>query len=178
VTQRAEAFLGRWPMAWVGFALALFAVPVSTLIVRTGVSFKDFLPTLNASLNATSALLLSAGYVAIRRRKVWLHWRLMLSAFASSTIFLGFYLLRIALTGTHRYPVHDWTRTLYLVVLGSHTLLAMSVPPLAARTLWLAHKGKQPQHRRLARVTLPIWLYVSVTGVLVYVLLYHVAPNR
>jgi len=138
----------------------------------------DLLPTLNAALNATSGVLLVAGWRAIRAgRRVERHRRLMLAALAVSTAFLAGYLVRVALTGTHRWPGGGVARTVYLTVLLSHTALAALVPPLVAVTLWLARKGRFPAHRRVARWTFPIWAYVSATGVLVYLMLYQLAPR-
>jgi len=120
---------------------------------------------------------LLAGWRAIRAGRRELHRALMLGALASSTLFLASYLTRIALTGTHRFPGGGALRAAYLAVLGSHTVLAALVLPLVLRTLWLALAGRFPDHRRIARLTLPVWLYVSATGVLVYVMLYHLAPR-
>jgi putative membrane protein len=134
------------------------------------------LPTVNAALNATSATLLFAGWRAIRTGRRELHRRLMLGACASSTLFLAGYLTRIALTGTHRFPGGGALRAAYLAILASHTLLAAATLPLALRTLQLSLGSRFTEHRRVARVTFPVWIYVSVTGVAVYVLLYHLAP--
>ncbi len=134
------------------------------------------LPSVNAALNATSAALLVGGFAAIRAGRRDVHRRFMLGALASSTLFLAGYLTRIALTGTHRFPGGGALRATYLAVLGSHTLLAAIALPLVLRTVFLAWRGRFPSHRRIARWTLPVWLYVSVTGVAVYALLYVVAP--
>jgi uncharacterized membrane protein YozB (DUF420 family) len=134
------------------------------------------LPTINASLNALSAILLLAGWRAIRAGRRERHRALMLSALASSTLFLVGYLSRIALTGTHRFPGAGATRAAYLAVLGSHTLLAVAALPLVLATLYLALRRRFEAHRRLARWTFPVWLYVSATGVVVYLMLYHLAP--
>ncbi len=133
------------------------------------------LPGVNAALNALSAVLVVAGFVAIRRGRRDVHRALMLAAVASSVLFLAGYLTRVALTGMHRFPGQGLLRTAYLAVLGSHTLLAVVAAPLVIATLTLALRQRFGTHRRLARTTLPIWLYVSVTGVIVYVLLYRVA---
>jgi len=138
----------------------------------------DALPTVNAALNATSAVLLFAGWRAIRAGRRDVHRALMLCACGSSTLFLASYLTRIALTGTHRFPGTGLLRAAYLVVLGSHTVLAVAALPLVLRTLFLALRERFPEHRRIARWTLPIWLYVSVTGVVVYVMLYHLGHIR
>jgi putative membrane protein len=127
----------------------------------------------NALLNGTSALLLASGYVAIRRGRRDIHWRLMVSAFVVSCLFLISYVVRILISGTHRYPGHGAWKAIYFAVLSSHMLLAMATPPLAIGALWLAAKRRYAVHKRLVRYTLPVWLYVSITGVLVYVLLYH-----
>lgn len=134
------------------------------------------LPALNAALNAASALLLVAGYLQIRARRVRWHRALMLAAFAASILFLTSYLTYHYHAGSVRFPGQGWIRPVYFAVLISHTLLAAAVPPLAALTLWRAWRGEFPRHRRLARWTFPIWLYVSVTGVVIYVLLYRLYP--
>jgi putative membrane protein len=136
----------------------------------------SILPSVNAGLNAASGLLLLAGWRAIRAGKRERHRALMLAACASSTLFLAGYLTRVALTGTHRFPADGALRALYLAVLASHTLLATLLLPLVLRTLQLSLGARFREHRRIARVTFPAWLYVSVTGVAVYVLLYWVAP--
>jgi putative membrane protein len=140
------------------------------------VTLAGVLPAVNAALNALAFVLLALGFAAIRRGARERHRRLMLAACATSALFLVSYLSRVALTGTHRFPGGGALRAVYLAVLASHTLLAALSAPLVLRTLFLAVKDRFPDHRRLARATLPIWMYVSVTGVAVYVLLYHVAP--
>jgi putative membrane protein len=172
------AFWGRRPFTWVGFAVIVIAIPLVGFALESGRSFTELLPTVNACLNATSAAFLFAGWRAIKNRNVALHWRCMLSATASSVLFLTFYLIRFALTGVHSYPASDWTRTAYFVILGSHTMLAVTVPFLAGGTLYLAARRRFVAHRRLARWTFPIWMYVSVTGVIVYAMLYHLARLR
>ncbi len=136
------------------------------------------LPTCNAALNGASAVLLFAGWRAIRGGRRELHRRLMIAACAVSVAFLASYATRVALTGTHRFPGEGALRLAYLAILASHTVLAAVTAPLALRTLWLPLHARFADHRRLARVTLPIWVYVSVTGVVVYVMLYWVAPAR
>lgn len=138
-------------------------------------SLGELLASVNATLNATSAGLLLAGFVAIRRGRRPLHRNLMLAACGSSLLFLASYLTRMAVTGTHRFPGGGPLKAAYLAVLLSHTVLAAAAAPLVLRTLFLAFRARFPDHRRLARATLPIWMYVSVTGVVVYVLLYHLA---
>ncbi len=133
----------------------------------------DLLPSLNAALNGTSAVLVVLGFRAIRDGQRERHRALMLAALLSSTLFLAGYLTRVALSGTHAFPGTGLARALYLLLLASHTIFAAVAAPMILRTLFLALRDRFPDHRRLARLTLPIWLYVSVTGVLVYVLLYQ-----
>jgi putative membrane protein len=140
------------------------------------VSLGSVLPSVNAALNATAATLLFLGWRAIRRGDRDRHRRLMLGACASSVLFLAGYFTRIALTGTHRFPGVGALRLAYLAVLGSHTVLAALTLPLVLRTLQLSFTDRFGEHRRIARFTFPVWLYVSVTGVVVYVMLYHLAP--
>jgi putative membrane protein len=140
-------------------------------------SLGEALPPLNAALNAASAALLLSGWRAIKTGRRELHRRLMIGAVSVSAVFLASYLTRVALTGTHRFPGEGPLKWLYLAILLSHTLLAMAAAPMALRTLFLGVRGRFDDHRRLARFTFPVWLYVSVTGVLVYLLLYQVAPR-
>ncbi len=130
-------------------------------------------PALNATLNATSAVLLVCGYRAIRRKAVAVHKRCMLSACAVTLLFLLSYVLYHLRVGSVHFGHAGWMRPVYFAILISHTLLAIAIVPLVIRTVWLAWHDRLQQHRRLARVTLPLWLYVSVTGVVVYVMLYH-----
>lgn len=131
------------------------------------------LAALNALLNGSAAVLLFLGWRAIKAGKISRHRAFMGSAFLVSALFLVSYLTRFYLTGTHRYPGTGAMRTLYLSILLTHTVLAAAVPFLAIRTIYLALKDRIAAHRRIARVTLPIWMYVSVTGVLIYLMLYH-----
>ena len=131
------------------------------------------LPAVNASLNAVSGVLLLCGYLLIRARRIALHRAVMIAAFATSSLFLICYLVYHAQVGSVPFPRHGFVRPLYFTILITHVLLAATVPPLAIVTLTRGLRGRYPQHRRIARWTLPIWMYVSVTGVLVYVLLYQ-----
>ena len=131
------------------------------------------LPTINASLNAFAAILLVAGFVLIRRKNVLAHRFCMSSAFACSILFLVSYLYYHSQVGSVRFQGSGTIRTLYLSILLTHTVLAAAVPVLALVTLWRALRGQFERHAALARWTLPIWLYVSVTGVVVYWMLYH-----
>jgi putative membrane protein len=141
------------------------------------VSWVDGLAPLNALLNATAGTLLFLGWRAIKRGDREVHRRLMIGAVSVSAVFLVSYLTRVALTGTHRFPGEGVLRWLYLVILVSHTILAVAAAPMALRSLALGVTGRIEAHRKLARVTFPVWLYVSVTGVVVYLLLYQVAPR-
>jgi uncharacterized membrane protein YozB (DUF420 family) len=133
-------------------------------------------PAINAALNFTCFVFLVLGRMAIARDDVALHRRRMLGAFTASAIFLGSYLIRFATTGVHRYPGDGWDKTLYLVTLFSHMALAVVLVPLVIGALRRALRGDYAAHKRLVRFTWPIWMYVSVTGVLVYLMLYHLAP--
>jgi putative membrane protein len=141
------------------------------------VTLAGVLPSVNAALNAASAILVFLGWRAIRAGERGRHQGLMLAACTSSALFLVGYLTRIALTGTHRFPGGGALKLAYLAVLGSHTVLAAATLPLVLRTLQLAFTERFPAHRSVARWTFPIWMYVSVTGVVVYVMLYHLAPG-
>jgi len=131
------------------------------------------LPTLDAVLNATAAVLLVWGYTLIRRKRIQTHRKVMIAAFAVSSAFLVCYLLNHYLVGMVRFPGTGLLRTVYLSILGTHTVLAAAVPVLAILTLSRGLAKRFDRHRAIARWTLPIWLYVSVTGVVVYVMLYH-----
>jgi uncharacterized membrane protein YozB (DUF420 family) len=139
------------------------------------VTFTELHPALNAMLNGTSAVLLVVGYRAVRSKKVKLHRFAMQGAFVTSSIFLASYLARFYLTGSHRFPGGGWLKALYLAILFSHMILAVATVPLVLRTLYLARASRFVEHRKIAKYTFPIWMYVSVTGVVVYVMLYHVA---
>jgi uncharacterized membrane protein YozB (DUF420 family) len=130
------------------------------------------LPTLNAALNSLSAAFLCSGYFFIRAKSMRAHRACMLLAFGCSSLFLVSYLVYHYQVGSVGYKGQGWIRTLYFAILISHTVLAVTVVPLALLTLSRALSGKFPQHRRIARWTFPIWLYVSVTGVIVYWMLY------
>ncbi len=175
VTSSAQRrFYGR-PLAWLLFALALMAVPLLGYMLQAGMRWDEMHPAINAMLNGSSAVFLIAGFIAIRRRDVSLHKRCMVAAFLASSVFLASYLARFYLSGTHRYPGVGWDKSLYLVILFSHMVLAALVVPMVLRALYLALRGRFESHRRLARWTWPVWIYVSVTGVIVYAMLYPIA---
>jgi len=131
------------------------------------------LPKLNAVLNATAAVLLVCAYTLIRRGRREAHKRVMLAAFSVSVLFLISYLTYHAQVGSVRYPHPGAIRSVYLTILFTHTVLAAAVPVLAIITLRRGLKGNFVRHKAIARWTLPIWLYVSVTGVVVYLMLYQ-----
>jgi len=132
------------------------------------------LPSVNATLNATSAVLLIVGYYHIRQGHQQAHRACMLAAFLVSVLFLVSYLIYHFHAGTTRFTGQGWIRPVYFTLLLSHTILAALVPFLAVLTLSRALRQQIDRHRAIARWTLPIWLYVSVTGVVIYWLLYHV----
>lgn len=134
----------------------------------------EILAPLNAFLNFSATCFLVAGYVFIKRKEVANHRASMIGAVSASVLFLVFYVTRFSLTGTHRFAGTGGARTVYLGILFSHMVLAVIIVPLVLRLLHLARKERFEEHRRLARWTYPAWLYVSVTGIVVYVLLYHV----
>ena len=140
-------------------------------------TFVEALPTVNATLNATSAVLLLLGRRAAKAHAVERHRKTMLAAVATSALFLVFYLVRWSLTGTHRFVGPPGIRAAYLVLLATHMLLAIVVVPMVLRSLQLGLARRDAAHRKLVRWTFPVWLYVSVTGVVVYVMLYHLAPG-
>ena len=136
-----------------------------------------YLPTVDATLNAASAIFLVLGFFFIRERNIRAHKTCMLSAFATSMIFLVCYLTYHYFHGTTHFLGRGAVRSFYFVLLGSHTVLAALIVPLALATLYRAWRERFEQHKRIARWTLPLWLYVSVTGVLVYWMLYHLYPG-
>ena len=132
------------------------------------------LPAVNATLNAISAALLICGYGFIRRKNVTAHKACMLSAFGISVLFLASYLTYHYHVGSVPFGGQGWARPVYFTILISHTVLAAAIPPLALVTLYRAWKEQFEKHRRIARWTLPIWIYVSLTGVVVYLMLYRI----
>ncbi len=130
------------------------------------------LPIINAALNVVAFALLVAGYASIRSGKVRAHRACMTAAFAVSVLFLAGYLTYRFLGEEKRFTGQGWIRPVYFFVLISHVVLAPTVPLLAGRSIYLAVRGRFDQHKRLVRITFPIWIYVSVTGVLVYLLLF------
>jgi putative membrane protein len=130
-----------------------------------------FLPALNATLNGLSAIALVIGYTFIRSRNIKAHRASMITAFCFSTLFLVSYILHHALHGDVRYPLHAAFRMVYLPLLASHIVLAIVALPMVLVTFFFSLTGRIPQHRKIARFTFPLWLYVSVTGVITYAML-------
>lgn len=152
-------------------ALSLLAY---LLLIRRGTAGEldlSFMPAINAGLNATAATCLAAGWFAIRAKKQRVHKFLMVSAFAASALFLVGYLTYHFVHGDTRFQGTGAIRVVYLLILASHVLLSMTVVPLALTSFFFAYKGTFARHRRVAKITLPIWLYVSVTGVVVFFML-------
>jgi uncharacterized membrane protein YozB (DUF420 family) len=131
------------------------------------------LPTLNALLNTASGILLARGYWLIRRRRIEQHRWTMTAAFITSCLFLISYLVYHAAVGSVPFGRQGWIRPVYFTILITHVILAASIVPLALITLFRAWRGRFTEHRRIARWTFPLWMYVSVTGVVVYWMLYH-----
>lgn len=133
-------------------------------------------PAINAALNGTCAVLLIMGRIAIARRDVDRHRTCMIGAVTTSTVFLISYLIRFATTGAHKYPGEGWDKIFYLVILFSHMALAVALVPLVIRAVTHALRSDFEKHVHVVKWGFPIWMYVSVTGVIVYLMLYHLAP--
>src|SRR6266567_2645732 len=130
-------------------------------------------PTINATLNGTSAVLLVSAHQMIHRGRMAVHRALMLTAVVTSSLFLASYLYYHWHVGSVRFPGHGWSRRVYFSILISHTILAIAIVPLVIITLTRALRERYDRHRAIARWTYPLWLYVSVTGVVIYFMLYH-----
>jgi uncharacterized membrane protein YozB (DUF420 family) len=133
----------------------------------------SILPAVNATLNATSGIFLLTGYILIKKRQINAHRNAMLAAFASSMLFLTSYLVYHYHTGSRPFPGTGAIRLVYFAILISHVLLAITILPLAISTLTKGLRGQYTRHKRVAKWTFPLWMYVSVTGVVVYVMLYQ-----
>jgi uncharacterized membrane protein YozB (DUF420 family) len=131
------------------------------------------LPTVNAVLNASAAVAMLVGFMAIRQRRIAVDRACMLAAVGFSVLFLASYLVYHAQVGSRPYGGGGWLRVLYFAILLTHTTLAIAIVPMVSTTLYRALRTQFARHARLARVTFPLWLYVSVTGVVVYWMLYH-----
>lgn len=131
------------------------------------------LPTLNASLNSLSAILLLAGYLSIKNGKPELHKKLMISALIVSSAFLTSYLIYHWHVPSKKFPDLGWIKIVYFFILIPHIILAIVMVPMILKTFWHAFRGEWVAHKKIARITFPIWMYVSITGVIVYFMLYH-----
>jgi len=140
----------------------------------------SIMPAINASLNATCGVLLLTGFLLIKQRRIQAHRRVMLAACVTAVVFLACYVLNHYLRHgvVSRFPGTGIIRPIYFTILISHTILAITIVPLAIVTVMRGLKGRIAQHRRIARWTFPLWMYVSVTGVVVYFFLYHWYPAR
>ncbi len=140
-------------------------------------SWEQLHPAINAGLNLTCFVYLLLGRAAIARGDRMLHRKRMLSAFTASAVFLASYLVRFAMSGRHDYPgPGSWDRAVYLVILSTHMVLAIVLVPLVIAALRRGLRGDFASHKRIVRFTWPVWVYVSVTGVVVYLMLWHLAP--
>ena len=131
------------------------------------------LPALNAALNSITAILLLYGFILIKRKEIQKHKRVMLSALATSLLFLTSYLIYHFNVGSVPYPHHDWTRPLYFAILIPHTILATVMTPFIIIAVWRALSEDFEKHKKIVRWVWPVWMFVSVTGVIVYFMLYH-----
>jgi len=136
------------------------------------------LPPLNAGLNSLSTIFLTLGFIFIRQKKIEAHRNCMILAFCTSTLFLISYLIYHHYAGRTEFKNPQWFRPIYLAILATHTVLAMAIVPLVLMTLNRAFKARYELHKKIARWTWPIWMYVSVTGVLIYFLLYQIFPQK
>ena len=141
-------------------------------------NYVNGLPHLNAILNATSGVLIVIGYSLIRRRRITAHRNCMIAALIASTVFLASYLTYHYFHGTTRFAGEGLVRPVYFIILLTHTILAVVIVPLIIITLYRAARSDFARDRRIARWTFPLWLYVSVTGVVVYLMLYQLYPSR
>jgi putative membrane protein len=175
-----ETTRDRWAMRVIAAVSCAVVGLVAYLVTRPGGTTApgvSMLPAVNAVLNATAAVLLTAGFVNIRRRNIAAHRACMLGAFATSTLFLVSYVAYHAQAAAVRFTGQGWIRPVYFFILVTHIVLAAAIVPLALTTIYRAFRAELWRHKRIARVTLPIWLYVSVTGVLVYLLLHRLSAT-
>jgi putative membrane protein len=171
-----EGARDRWAMRIIAAVSAAVVGLVAYLVMRPGGTMApgvSVLPAVNATLNGTAAVLLTAGWLNIRRRNVAAHRACMLGAFGASTLFLVSYVVYHARAASVPFAGQGWIRPVYFFILITHIVLATVIVPLALTTIYRALRGELWRHKRIARVTLPIWLYVSVTGVLVYLMLHR-----
>jgi uncharacterized membrane protein YozB (DUF420 family) len=179
---RHETLRDRAPIVVIGLTSLVVLAGVAILLLGgsarpAAAADLAALPAVNALLNATSAVLLSAGFVQIRRGNVAAHRACMLAAFGVSTLFLFSYVVYHACAGSVAFQGHGLVRPVYFALLLTHIVLAAAIVPLALTTIHRAWTARFDRHRRIARWTLPIWLYVSVSGVVIYLMLYHLYPG-
>lgn len=173
----------RWFLSAIGLVSLLVVLGVGFILLGRQPAVKgeyraSALPAVNAFLNGTSAVLLTAGYLFIRRKRVTAHKFCMGTAFGVSCLFLVSYLAHHYQVGSVPFSGQGWIRPVYFALLLSHIILAALIVPLALTTIYRALGEQFDRHKRIARWTLPIWLYVSVTGVIVYIMLYQLYPPR
>ena len=171
----------RWERVGVAGVSAAILLAVGALMAGPPVTTPAtgavrMLPAVNATLNASTAVLLVTGYILVRRRRLAAHRAVMVAALVLSTLFLISYVVYHASAGSVRFTGQGSVRAVYFVILISHVVLAAVIVPLALTTVWRALAGRFERHRRIARWTLPLWLYVSVWGVVVYWMLYRLYP--
>ncbi|MCP4632324.1 MAG: DUF420 domain-containing protein [candidate division Zixibacteria bacterium] len=130
------------------------------------------LPSVNTVLNFISVILLSSGYIFVKKGNPSVHKKMMLSAVCSSALFLISYLIYHNAVGSVPYPHHDWTRPLYFVILIPHIILAALMVPFILIALWFAFKGNFEKHKKIAKIVLPVWLFASISGLVIYFMLY------
>src|ERR1051325_11348620 len=155
----------------------LFVLLTAYCLLLTFIDFYSILPHLNATLNASSFVLLTSGYFLIRRDRVLAHKRCQLAALTASILFLVSYIIYHAHHGTTRFAGQGIARPINFVILRTHTVMAAVIVPFVIITLRRALRGDFLRHRAIARWTLPMWMYVSITGVIVYLMLYHLYPS-
>ena len=171
-----ESARDRWAMRIIAAVSVAVVGLVAYLVMRPGGTMApgvSVLPAVNATLNGTAAVLLAAGWLNFRRRNVAAHRACMLAAFGASTLFLVSYVIYHARAAAVPFTGQGWVRPVYFFILITHIVLATVIVPLALTTIYRALRGELWRHKRIARVTLPVWLYVSVTGVLVYLMLHR-----
>jgi putative membrane protein len=173
----------RWLLSAIGLVSLLVVLGIGFILLGRQPAVKgeyraSALPAVNAFLNGTSAVLLAAGYLFIRRKRVTAHKFCMGTAFGVSCLFLASYLFHHYQVGSVPFSGQGWIRPAYFALLISHIILAAFIVPLALITIYRALGEQFDRHKRIARWTLPIWLYVSVTGVIVYIMLYRLYPPR
>lgn len=164
-------------LAWHFFLLGILLIPCSGFVAATSNEWNDLHAGLNALLNGCGAFFLFAGKAAISKKNETLHKQCMLAALTFATIFLVSYLIRASISGTHPYPGEGLDKTIYLIILISHMILAALIVPFVLWATWLGLKMRRKTHRKVVRWLWPVWIYVSLTGIAVYLLLYHIGPK-